>query len=89
MMISKTFQMRLTVTSVVRSLLVTSIILSGGAAYAASDNSCSQLPSHADLKAALHRCPVVCRRQRRIQPRHVGHHRQPRRRRVRGGLHRR
>ena len=53
MMVSKRFQMRLTVISVVRSMLVTSIVLSGGAAYAASDNSCSELPSHADLKAAL------------------------------------
>ena len=53
MMISKTFQMRLTVPSVVRCMLVASILLSEGATYAASDNSCSQVPSHEDLKAAL------------------------------------
>jgi hypothetical protein len=52
-MISKKFQMRLTVMSVVRSMLATSIVLSGSAAFAASDNSCRELPGHADFKAAL------------------------------------
>jgi len=39
--------------SIVGATLIASIIVSGGAILAASGNDCSQLPSHADLKAAL------------------------------------
>jgi len=53
MMTGERFTVRLSGTSVVRSILLGSALLSGGAAYADSDNQCSQLPSHADLKTAL------------------------------------
>jgi uncharacterized protein GlcG (DUF336 family) len=34
-------------------VLLSTVLLSGGAAYAASDNDCRQLPTQAELKAAL------------------------------------
>lgn len=54
-MISKRFKMKMSVTFAISGMLVSTIILSGGAAYAksASDKNCSQVPSHSDLKAAL------------------------------------
>jgi uncharacterized protein GlcG (DUF336 family) len=53
MMISKRFKTKKSITFAISGMLLSTIMLSGGAAYAASDKSCSQLPSHSDLKAAL------------------------------------
>src|SRR6266571_2212684 len=53
LMISKRCKTRLSVTFTISGMLLSTILLSGSAAYAASDNDCSQLPTHADLKAAL------------------------------------
>ena len=39
--------------SVASCIILSLVIISGGASYAASDNACGQLPSQADLKAAL------------------------------------
>lgn len=53
MMMSKRFKTKMSVTFAISGMLLSTIMLSGGAAYAASDKGCSQLPSHSDLKAAL------------------------------------
>jgi uncharacterized protein GlcG (DUF336 family) len=53
MMISKRFKTNLSVMFAISGMLLSTIILSGGAAYANSDHDCSQLPTHSVLKAAL------------------------------------
>ena len=54
MMISKRFTTKMSVTFAIGGMLLSTILLSGGAAYAkSSDKNCSQVPSHSDLKAAL------------------------------------
>lgn len=53
MMISKRFKTNLPVMFAISGMLLSTLMLSGGAAYAASDKDCSQLPRYADLKAAL------------------------------------
>lgn len=55
MMISKRFKTNLSVTFAISGMLLSTIILSGGTAYARSDNSkdCSQVPTHSALQAAL------------------------------------
>ena len=53
MMISSGFKTNLSVMVAISGLVLSTIVVSGGAAYAASDNDCSQLPTHSDLKAAL------------------------------------
>src|SRR5262245_33007425 len=52
-MMSKRFKSNFSLMVAISGLLLSPIFLSGGAAFAASDNDCSQLPSHSDLKAAL------------------------------------
>jgi uncharacterized protein GlcG (DUF336 family) len=52
-MISKRLKSKMSVTFAISGMLLSTIMLSGGAAYAASDKDCSQVPSHSDLKAAL------------------------------------
>lgn len=52
-MISKGWKTRLFAAVVISGMLLTTFLLSGGAAYALSDKDCSQLPTYADLKAAL------------------------------------
>lgn len=55
MMISKRFKTKMSVTFAISGMLLSTIILSGGAAYAkgASDKDCSQVPNYSALKAAL------------------------------------
>jgi len=53
MMISKRFKTKMSVTFAISGMLLSTIILSGGAAYAASDKDCSQVPTFSALKAAL------------------------------------
>jgi uncharacterized protein GlcG (DUF336 family) len=55
MMISATLKRPVPVTSAVCGMLFAALIFSGSAAYAGSDDNldCKQLPSYADLKAAL------------------------------------
>ena len=52
-MISNRFKTNLSAMVTISGLLLSTIIQSGGAAYAASDNDCSQLPTYSELKAAL------------------------------------
>lgn len=52
-MTSKRFKTNLTVRASLSGMLLSAIILAGGAARAASDNDCSQLPSYSALKSAL------------------------------------
>ena len=59
MMISKRFKTKMSVTFAISGMLLSTIMLSGGAAYAkSSDKDCSQVPNHSDLKAALMRSDV-------------------------------
>lgn len=55
MMISKRFKTKMSVTFAISGMLLSTIILSGGAAYAkgASDKDCSHVPTYSDLKDAL------------------------------------
>lgn len=52
-MISKRWKTRLFVMVAISGMLLSTFILSGGAAYAQSDNDCSQLPTYENLKTAL------------------------------------
>lgn len=52
-MINKRFKVNMFAIPALCSFLLGSIVWAGSAAYGASDNDCRQLPSHADLKAAL------------------------------------
>ena len=54
MMISKRFKTNMSVTFAISGMLLSTIMLSGGAAYAkSSDKDCSQVPTHSALKSAL------------------------------------
>ena len=53
MIIRKKLKTNLVVTFTSGGLLLSSALLTGGAAFADSDNNCSSLPGHAALKAAL------------------------------------
>jgi hypothetical protein len=52
-MISKRFTTNVSAALVAGGIFLTTIILPGGAARAAADNDCSQLPSYSALKSAL------------------------------------
>jgi uncharacterized protein GlcG (DUF336 family) len=55
MMISKRFTTKMSVTFAISGMLLSTIMLSGGAAYAkgAPDKDCSHVPTYSDLKTAL------------------------------------
>jgi uncharacterized protein GlcG (DUF336 family) len=54
MMISKRFKTKTSITFAISGMLLSTIMLSGGAAYAkSSDKDCGNVPNYSDLKAAL------------------------------------
>ncbi len=53
MMIGKRLKTTLSATFAISGLLLSTIMLSGGAAHAASNKDCSQVPNHAALQEAL------------------------------------